>query len=29
VFIDVGAAIRVVALAHERRRPGYWLVRVG
>ena len=28
VFIDLDAAIRVVAIAHERRRPGYWLVRL-
>jgi hypothetical protein len=28
VFIDVGAAIRIVAVAHERRRPGYWLARL-
>jgi toxin ParE1/3/4 len=27
-FIDLGAVIRVVAVAHERQRPGYWLRRL-
>ena len=26
-FIDIGSAIRVVAVAHERRRPGFWMTR--
>jgi hypothetical protein len=28
-FGDLGDALRVYALAHERRRPGYWSRRVG
>jgi toxin ParE1/3/4 len=28
-FIDVRSAIRVIAVAHERRRPGYWAGRLG
>jgi toxin ParE1/3/4 len=28
VFMDLGAEIRVLAVAHARRRPGYWLNRV-
>lgn len=28
VFMDLGAEIRVLAAAHARRRPGYWLNRV-
>lgn len=27
-FIDAGPAIRILAIAHERRRPGYWVGRV-
>ncbi len=27
-FIDLGPVIRVIAIAHERRRPGYWLARL-
>jgi toxin ParE1/3/4 len=27
-FIDTGPAIRVIAIAHERRRPGFWVDRV-
>jgi plasmid stabilization system protein ParE len=27
-FIDLGPAIRVLAIAHERRRPGYWVGRL-
>ena len=27
-FIDLVSAIRVVAIAHERRRPGYWADRL-
>jgi toxin ParE1/3/4 len=27
-FMDLGSVIRVVAIAHERRRPGYWKDRL-
>ena len=29
VFIRFGSDIRVLAVAHAKRRPGYWLNRVG
>ena len=28
VFIDLGTEVRVVAVAHVRRAPGYWIRRV-
>ena len=28
VFIDLATEIRVLAVAHAKRRPGYWLNRV-
>jgi plasmid stabilization system protein ParE len=28
IFMDLGAEIRVLAVAHMKRRPGYWLGRV-
>ena len=28
VFIDLGTEVRVLAVAHAKRRPGYWLDRV-
>lgn len=28
IFIDLGAEVRVLAVAHGKRRPGYWLNRV-
>jgi plasmid stabilization system protein ParE len=28
VFIERSEAVVIVAYAHERRRPGYWLTRV-
>ena len=28
VFMDLPAQVRVLAVAHLRRRPGYWLDRV-
>lgn len=28
VFIDLGELLSVVAFAHLRRRPGYWMARV-
>lgn len=28
VFMDVGEHIRVLAVAHAKRRPGYWLDRI-
>jgi hypothetical protein len=28
IFMDLGAEIRVLAVAHTKRRPGYWLNRV-
>jgi plasmid stabilization system protein ParE len=27
-FMDTGSVIRVVAIAHQRRRPGYWQGRL-
>jgi plasmid stabilization system protein ParE len=27
-FIELSTAIRVLAVAHERRRPGYWVGRL-
>jgi plasmid stabilization system protein ParE len=27
VFMDLGTEIRVLAVAHAKRRPGYWLNR--
>jgi plasmid stabilization system protein ParE len=27
-FIELPAAIRVLAVAHEKRRPGYWVGRL-
>ena len=29
IFMDVGEHVRVLAVAHAKRRPGYWLDRVG
>lgn len=28
VFLEHGDAVRVIAVAHHRRRPGYWRSRV-
>jgi plasmid stabilization system protein ParE len=28
VYLDTASAIRVLAFAHTRRRPGYWLPRL-
>jgi hypothetical protein len=28
VFIDLGTEVRVLAVAHAKRRPGYWLDRI-
>lgn len=28
VFMDLGDQVRVLAVAHAKRRPGYWLNRV-
>lgn len=28
IFMDVGEHVRVLAVAHARRRPGYWLDRL-
>ena len=28
-FIELPHVIRILALAHERRRPGYWVGRTG
>ena len=28
VFVEFGPAIRVIAVAHTRRRPGYWKLRL-
>jgi len=27
-FVDLGESIRVIAVAHERRRTGYWIRRL-
>jgi hypothetical protein len=29
VFLELPSEIRIVAVAHLKRRPGYWLNRVG
>lgn len=29
IFMDLGEHVRVLAVAHAKRRPGYWLDRVG
>jgi len=29
VFIELPKTIRVIAIMHERRRPGYWKNRIG
>ena len=29
VFLEVPRAIRVIAVMHQRRRPGYWRGRIG
>jgi plasmid stabilization system protein ParE len=28
VFIELGGEVRVLAVAHAKRQPGYWLDRV-
>jgi hypothetical protein len=28
VFIDLGTEVNVLAVAHAKRRPGYWLNRL-
>ncbi|MBI2218843.1 MAG: type II toxin-antitoxin system RelE/ParE family toxin [Candidatus Rokubacteria bacterium] len=28
IFMDLGPHVRVLAVAHAKRRPGYWLDRV-
>ena len=28
IFMDLGEHIRVLAVAHAKRRPGYWLDRI-
>lgn len=28
IFMDLGTQVRVLAVAHAKRRPGYWLDRV-
>jgi hypothetical protein len=28
VFMDLGREVRVLAVAHAKRRPGYWLNRI-
>jgi len=28
VYLETSEAIRVLAFAHDRRRPGYWLSRI-
>ena len=28
IFMDLGEHVRVLAVAHAKRRPGYWLGRV-
>ena len=29
VYLDTSIHIRILAIAHDRRRPGYWLRRLG
>ena len=29
IFMDLGEHVRVLAVAHAKRRPGYWLDRLG
>jgi hypothetical protein len=29
IFVDLGDHVRILAVAHSKRRPGYWLDRVG
>ncbi len=29
IYRDEGPVVRVVAIAHGKRRPGYWLARLG
>ncbi len=29
IFVELGQELRVVALAHTRRQPGYWRDRLG
>ena len=29
IFMDLAEQIRILAVAHAKRRPGYWLDRVG
>lgn len=29
VFLELPSEIRIVAIAHVKRRPGYWLNRIG
>jgi plasmid stabilization system protein ParE len=29
VYLDTSTQIRILAIAHDRRRPGYWLRRLG
>jgi hypothetical protein len=29
IIMDLGEHVRVLAVAHAKRRPGYWLDRVG
>ena len=28
IFMDLGEHIRILAVAHAKRRPGYWLSRI-
>jgi len=28
VYLETAEAIRILAVAHDRRRPGYWLSRI-
>jgi plasmid stabilization system protein ParE len=28
VYLDHGGLIRILAIAHDRRRPGYWIARL-
>lgn len=29
IFVDLGTEVRILAVAHAKRQPGYWLSRVG
>jgi plasmid stabilization system protein ParE len=28
VYLEVGEQVRILAIAHDRRKPGYWMARL-